>query len=509
MTTRRDFLRISAAGTLATIFPSAGYAVGPTQVPRITFYGSTRQVSGSCHLLETSHGLFVIDCGLFISDVPDPAAENRDLPFDPKEVKAIFLTHAHTDHNGRLPFLYKKGFRGPIYCTDASRDLTEIMLNLSASLGELDEEPLYDQKDASGVLRLLKVIPYNRKFEAEGLTVRYTDAGHILGSAMVELWVDGRKLLFSGDMGPDHSPILCKPTQHYGADAVLVESTYGPSPRSFVSYEEFGKKIATVLERGGSVLIPSFAIHKTQIIIYVLHQLIEDGLLPKDVPIFSDSTTAQKCTAIYDAYAEYHDAQARAFAGKRNTLFYRNRYREGRVADVLKTHNAGPAIYISTSGMLSYAAAPQHLAVMASDPKNAVFIPGYQAPGTTGRELLDGKKRVTLNLDEFVNGERRPNKKEVDIRLEVDRVSGFSSHAVGEQILEWVHHFERVGPVYVVHGDEERSVGLAAKLQEMKVESLAPKRNDTFVVKGDRVKPGEVPKLEKLDKPAAPAVVDK
>lgn len=510
MTTRRDFLRLTAAAPLVGLAAARPvYAAGPTEVPRITFYGSTRQVSGSCHILETGHGMYLVDCGSFISDVPDPDAANRDLPFDPKDVKAVLLTHAHADHTGRLPLLYKKGFRGAVYCTDATRDMTEVMLIQSAKIGaDQEEEPIFDEKDAKGLLGLIKVVPYNQKFEVGKMTVRYTDAGHILGSAMAEVWTDNRKILFSGDMGPDTTPILCSPAQHYGADAVLVESTYGPVPRPQISYGDVGLKVAEVIKRGGSVLFPSFALHKTQLLVHILNKMMLDGTIPK-TPIISDSSTAQKFTKIYEAYTEYHDAEAREFVKKKGTLFYHPQYREMRVADSLKTHaGKSPAIYISTSGMITHAAAPRHLYEMAKDEKNAVLIPGYQAPKTVGRKLLDGEKEFKITLEDFTNGKLTTEEKDLVVKLEVAKVSGFSSHAPGQQILEWVNKFDRVGPVYVVHGDESNAVGLSDKMKEMKVESEAPKKNQTFVVKADRVKAGDVPKCE-APKKNEPAPVDK
>ena len=510
MTTRRDFLRLAAAAPLVGLASRPVYAVGPTEVPRITFYGSTRQVSGSCHILETGDGVYLVDCGSFISDVPDPDAANRDFPFEPKDIKGLLLTHAHADHTGRLPLLYKKGFRGAVYCTDATRDMTEVSLVQSAQIGaDQEEEPLFDLKDARGVLGLIKVVPYNQKFDVGKMTVRYTDAGHILGSAMAEVWTDGRKILFSGDMGPDSTPILCSPAQHYGADAVLVESTYGPVPRPQISYGDVGLKVAEVLKRGGSVLFPSFALHKTQLLVYILNKMMLEGTVPR-APIISDSSSSQKFTKIYEAYTEYHDPEARDFARKRGSLFYLPNYREMKVTDSLKSH-AGktPAIYISTSGMITHAAAPKHLYEMAKDEKNAVLIPGYQAPKTVGRRLLDGEKAFKITLEDFTNGKLTKEEKDLDVKLEVAKVSGFSSHAPGQQILEWVNKFDRVGPVYVVHGDESNAVGLSDKMKEMKVESEAPKKHQTFVVKGDRVKAGDVPKCEAPKKNVNPAPVDK
>jgi glyoxylase-like metal-dependent hydrolase (beta-lactamase superfamily II) len=229
-----------------------------TRKPRLTFCGATRQVSGSCHLLKTSAGLFLIDCGLFFTDVEDQRARNEQFPFEPKDIKAVFLTHAHVDHNGRLPLLYKRGFRGPVYCTDATRDINEVMLDMSLGIGEGREDipPLYDRRDLDGLLDAVEAVPYNPKLDRHGLTFRLTDAGHVLGSAMFEVWADGVKFLFSGDTGPDHTPVLCRPTQHREADVILVESTYGFTPREQVNYEDFGRQ-AMGGGRGGRQRAPT------------------------------------------------------------------------------------------------------------------------------------------------------------------------------------------------------------------------------------------------------------
>lgn len=462
--------------------------------PKLTFYGSTQQVSGSCHLLETSRGLVVVDCGLFYGDIDDHEQENQELPFDPRDVKAFFLTHAHVDHNGRLPMLVDRGLKCPIYCTDATRDISRVMMNMSASFEAEEENPLFDERAVTATAKLMKIVPYNKIVEGEFAQFRYTDAGHILGSAMVEMWVDDRKILFGGDMGPDTAPILCRPTQHFGADAVLVESTYGPVPRANIDYEEFGRRIAKVINRGGSVLIPSFAVHKTQTLIYVLHRLISDGILSADVPIFSDSSTAQRVTRIYDAYREYYEPEARRF---QDSIFYQGRYHEGRGVDVLSTHGHGPAIYISTSGMLDHAQAPKHLYHMAADPKNAVFVVGYQAPGSVGSKLLLAPEEMEVPWEERGADGFETEMRTTKVKLEVDRVSGFSSHAKGEQILEWLSKFEELGRVFVVHGDKEQSTGMAAKASEMGLNAVAPKRNDSFVIESERVRPGEVPQLNR------------
>ena len=284
---------------------------------------------------------------------------------------------------------------------------------------------------------------------------------------------------------------------------MLVESTYGAAARTEISYEKFGKQIQAVIDRGGDVLIPTFAIHKSQLLIFTIQRLKEEGVIAKEIPIYCDSTTVHQGNLIYDAYPEYHDQQVREFAQRHGTLFYFGKYREGKVRDYINAHGKTPSIYISTSGMLAYAASPRHLHKMAGDSRNALFIPGYQAPETVGRQLLDGKTTVKLV---FEDGNTREVNTKID--LQVERVSGFSSHATGQQILEWVSNFNQIGPVYVVHGDEERATGLAEKLVAMKVAGKAPKRNETFTVKGERVKPGAVPKLSPPKAPPAPVAVD-
>lgn len=504
---RRRFFKAAVACSLVPGLPCSWVPAAPTyDFPRITFYGAARQVSGSCHLLETTKGLYLVDCGRFISSDQESDGENRDFPFDPREVKAVFLTHAHADHHGRLPLLYRMGFRGKIYCTDATRDLCSLTLS-SGPVDQDADQALFSRADVQGTLRLIEAVPYNQQLPIDDLVVRYTDAGHILGSAMIECWVDGRKILFGGDIGPDDTPILHPPAQHFHADALLVESTYGPVRRSFPDESEFARRVSQVIEQGGSVLIPVFAVHKSQLVIHAIHRLVESGLLSDQVPIYSDSGTVHRANRIYDAYQEYHDEQAVKFAQKHGSLFYLGKYREGRTEDFLTAHGGTPSIFVATSGMLAFAASPRHLAAMAGDPKNALLIPGYQAPGTVGRQLLDGQRDVSLTLQEFIDGRRQTREASVRVKMSVDRISGFSSHASGEQILQWVSRFESLGDVYTVHGDPENAISMADALTDMGLSAQAPERNESFTIKSAGIKPGPVPSLPE-SRSWTPASVD-
>ncbi|QDT14041.1 MBL fold metallo-hydrolase [Alienimonas californiensis] len=494
MSNRRQFLAAASAAGLAAL--SAGVPADATvrrrRNPSLTFYGAVGRVSGSCHLLETSRGLYLIDCGLFMSDTPD-RDENASFPFDPKEVRAVFLTHAHADHNGRLPLLVKQGFGGPIYCTDATRDLNRATLRSSLTVGEGEGRSLYGRRDQQKSFELVEVVPYNRRLSKSGVDCRYTDAGHILGSAMIEIWADGRKILFSGDMGPDGAPLLCDPTQHRDADAVLFESTYGAVRGAAANYEAFGRRVRAVLDRGGSLLLPTFALHKTQTLIHLFHGLREDGVIPRDVPVFCDSPSAQQATAIYDAFPQYLDPAAKAArAARGGTLFYRPGFYEARDDDTLLTHGNGPAIYLSTSGMLDHAAAPKHLSRLAEDPRNAVFLIGYQAPGSVGHRVRSGESPMRLPIEERFG----PTRYDVrELKLEVDTLSGFSSHAKGQQILNWLGGFDSVGPAYVVHGDPDRAAEMAAGATAMGVQAHAPREGQSFEVTGERFAPGPAPTL--------------
>jgi metallo-beta-lactamase family protein len=485
------------AGAVTVGFLGGGFLFG-LRPPRVTFCGAAQRVSGSCHLLETSRGLFLVDCGLFFPGEGDDTEDlNQTFPyFSPRDIKAVFLTHAHIDHNGRLPLLYEKGFRGPVYCTGCTRDLSSVMLNMTVGIAEGSEDALrlYGKDAVDGVLGLVQTVPYDTRIERHGLEFEFTEAGHILGSAMVEVWADGRTILFSGDMGNEFAPLLRRPARHREADLVLVESTYGPSPRVPVDFRQFGEKLMRVIAGGGSVLLPAFVLHKTQALIFIINRLKSEGVIDARVPVFSDSSTAKEVTKLYHRYDSYYHEEAKKFGEP----FYRSRYFEVSVAESLNTHGKEPAVYVASSGMLDHAAAPKHLWKMASDPKNAVIVVGWQAPKSLGKRLLatkDGEK-VQVPWEERDKSGMHRELREVAVHLAVKEWKpGFSSHASGQQILEWLQGFDRVGTVCVVHGEPANATGLARKAGEMGLNAEAVKMGESVKVRMQRVRPGPAPVL--------------
>lgn len=465
---------------------------------QITFLGAARTVTGSMHLLEANGHRVLLDCGLFQGRRAETYERNLNFPFDPANIDAVILSHAHIDHSGNIPNLVKQGFKGLIWCTPATRDLCAAMLRDSGHIQEKDAEyvnkrrarrgeppvePLYTLRDATASLSSFISVGYGRPVQVvPGMTVTFLDAGHILGSAMVLIEVEEgntiRRILFSGDVGRQGLAILRDPTPAPPADIVIMESTYGG--RFHESPDEARSTLRRVVHetyrRGGKVIIPAFAVGRTQELVYALHTLTMEQKIPS-LPIFVDSPLAVDVTEIFRLHPECYDAETRAFLDefdRRDPFgFRRLRY----VRDVAESKELNflrePAIIISASGMCEAGRILHHLKNNIEDPANTILFVGFQAENTLGRKLVDGWDRVRIFGEEY------------DVRARIERIDGYSAHADHNELLAWIRPALKEGTprCFLVHGELPSAEALASALREEGVSDVTiPERGDAVTL---------------------------
>ncbi|MDD5582579.1 MAG: MBL fold metallo-hydrolase [Candidatus Marinimicrobia bacterium] len=443
----------------------------------IRFLGATGTVTGSRYVFKHNNKNVLIDCGLF-QGLKELRLRNwAPFPMDVGSLDAIILTHAHIDHTGYLPRLVKQGYLGPIYANSATADLLNIMLMDSAHLQEEDARylnkigatkhkpalPLYDKNDAEKALALVKPVSYGVEFDViPGVRAKLRDAGHILGSSFVNLYWNNeqgerRKVVFSGDLGRPNQPILKDPSTIYHADYLLVESTYGDRLHEDNNPEKILETIINeTIRKGGSVIIPAFAVGRTQELLYLLRELEEQERIPQ-LPVFVDSPLAINATEITLKHIQNQDIDARllhikginAFKTKKTT-FALTREDSQKINSFKK-----PCIIISASGMVTGGRILHHLKYRLPDSKNTVLFIGYQAEGTRGRAMLEGKEKIKIH------GEYIP------VKARIEQISGFSAHADYEEILAWLAGFvEPPKTVFIVHGEPSASTSLAEKIKD-------------------------------------------
>jgi metallo-beta-lactamase family protein len=455
---------------------------------RLTFQGAAREVTGSAHVVRVKDRTILLDCGLFQGRRAEVSAKNRRLPVPVEELDAVVLSHAHIDHAGRLPFLVKQGFRGDIHATAATRDLCEVMLADSAFIQEKDadflarhrksaEEPLYTIRDVSSTLNLMQPQRYHDRFEVvPGVWARFTDAGHILGSASVALeWEEGgqrRRLGFSGDIGRSGLPIIRDPQPLEDLDWVLLESTYGNRDHTSVegAREQLAKVVRDTVARGGRVLIPAFAVGRTQELLYDLHQLVHQGKIPA-VPVVIDSPLATKATEVFRENTTIFDdreSMVRSHNGDRAALFDFELVQFTPEVEDSKAmmRKSGPMIVIAASGMAESGRILHHLAHSASDPRTTILIVGFQAEHTLGRRIVERRPVIK------VYGE------EVPLRAQVEVLTGYSAHADRRELRAWLDAVRATSPrladVFLVHGEREAQDAFAADLTAAGYRTTAP-----------------------------------
>ncbi|MEN9395624.1 MAG: hypothetical protein RLZ81_154 [Pseudomonadota bacterium] len=442
---------------------------------KLTFLGAAREVTGSCYLVETDQCRFLVDCGMVQGGRDAPARNHKPFDFDPRAINFVLLTHAHIDHSGLLPKLALNGFTGPVYATSATADLLAIMLPDSGHIQEMEAEraqrrrrpdalpPIYTVTDAKNCLDQVQPIDYDERFTPHpSVSCCFRDAGHILGSAIIEISVtEGaitRKLVVSGDLGQPGRPILKDPVLIKEADVLLIESTYGDRNHKDLptTLDELAQIVEhTLHKRKGNVIAPAFAVGRTQELIYHLHQLTEQGRL-NHLDIFVDSPMAVAVTRITKKHFELFDAEARRItewhAQKDNlpTLHF--------VADVsesmaLNQIRSG-AIIISASGMCDAGRIKHHLLHNLGRPECSVLITGFQASGTLGRRLVDGEKEVRIFGEDIA------------VRASIHTLGGFSAHADQHALLAWTAGFLKPpGRTFVVHGEAAAASSLAQQLR--------------------------------------------
>jgi metallo-beta-lactamase family protein len=456
-------------------------------------------VTGSCHIVECGEWRVLLDCGLVQGGPREQALNRAPLPVAGAEVDAVVLSHAHIDHSGRLPLLGRDGFAGRIHAHRASVELCEIMLTDSAYLQEKDAElesrkrarkglapvtPLYTRRDVERTMPRFSSLDYGEPVEIlPGIRLRLQDAGHILGSAIVELWLteagETRKLVFSGDLGQEGTPILRDPVRIPAADAVLMESTYGDRlHRSRAdTYREMGEILAAARESGGNVLIPAFAVGRTQELLYVLEQNYFEWELD-DWRICLDSPMAIRATELYARYVALHDEEAKSlWRGGGSRLAGRlELIRTPQQSRALNRVRSG-LIVIAASGMCEGGRIRHHLKNNAWRPACHIVIAGYQARGTIGRRLVDGHAYISLWGED------------IRVAAKVHTVGGFSAHADQRGLLAWYEGFEKQPPVWLVHGEDQARAGLAARLAAQGVRAALPRA-------GDQVDLGKLPSLD-------------
>lgn len=462
----------------------------------ITFFGSAGSVTGSKHLLEADGSRVLLDCGIF-QGLPDVAERNRNFPFPPDSINHVVLSHAHLDHCGMLPLLVKRGFTGSIFATPGTRDIAQYMLADMAQIEEQDaayrqrhhvgapdeRQPLIISEDIAPVMEQFVEVPYQREQKswhkvADNIHLKFYDAGHILGSAITVLKIgrngEEQYLAYTGDMGPGNIPLLRDPeVPKYPITTLLMESTYGSREHEPLeqAIERLAQTIRQVCEQKGKMIVPAFSLGRTQILVYIVHKLVDEGKIPR-FPIYVDSPLALDITEIYRRHPhDYDEETQRDFAGADHLpLAFRNLTYVQTVEESKNLNEMhGPLMIIAASGMMTAGRVVHHLRHSISDERNAIFVTGYQAEGTLGRRLLEGAKRVELYGDWF------------SVKASIELFNEFSAHADRHELQAFAEKLPELKRIMLVHGEPHQADDLRQQLLDAHPswEVLRPSEGDT------------------------------
>ncbi|MBQ0079472.1 MAG: MBL fold metallo-hydrolase [Eubacterium sp.] len=451
---------------------------------KIQFCGASSGVTGSCHLITTPNHKILLDCGQFQGGATQEKLNAEEFPFDPTEIDCMILSHAHIDHCGRIPLLVKRGFTGDIYCTDATADLLEVMLKDSGYIHEKEAEwknkkneragrtlvePLYTYNDALDSLKYVKPVLYDQLIEInDEIKIVFNDAGHILGSAITEIWVteedEVSKIVFSGDIGVMERPILRNPTIIKKADYVIMETTYGNRlhPSNSLNVKELLDIIRMTAKRGGTTVIPSFAVGRTQELIYELNRVYdEESEYQKDfedLMVYIDSPMATTATEVFKKNAQVFDEETKDYITHGdNPLDFKNlQFTRSSQESMMLNANHKPKVIISASGMCEAGRIRHHLKHNLWDARNSIIFVGYQAEGTLGRMLVEGAKEVTLFNET------------IECNAEIHNLEGFSGHADRDGLIDWLKGFEQQPKqIFLVHGEMDAKEAFAQTVKEV------------------------------------------
>lgn len=465
---------------------------------KIQFCGATTGVTGSCHLITAGDYRILLDCGQFQGGKAQDELNREPFPFDAADVDFMVLSHAHIDHCGRIPLLVKRGFSGPIYCTDATADLLDIMLKDSAYIhekeaewhnrkneraGRPEVEPLYTVQDAEVALKQVKPVLYDQLVELnDKIRIVFNDAGHILGSAITEIWVTENdsvsKIVFSGDLGVMDRPILRNPTKIKKADYAIMETTYGNRlhPENIMDVHKLMNIIRDTAQRGGNTIIPSFAVGRTQELIYELNRVIDnDSEYRKafeNLMVYVDSPMARNATEAFKKNAQVFDEETKDYISRGdNPLDFKNlKFTKSSEESQWLNINHDPKVIISASGMCEAGRIRHHLKHNLWNEKNSIIFVGYQAEGTLGKMLVEGATEVTLF------GEK------IQVKAHIHNLEGFSGHADRDGLLDWLHGFQKLPKkLFLVHGEPQAKIDFAQTVeQELGIEPVVVNANAEF-----------------------------
>ncbi|MGB7054050.1 MAG: MBL fold metallo-hydrolase [bacterium] len=441
----------------------------------ITFVGAARTVTGSLHLFEYKKQKFLLECGMFQGHREEAERINSTFPFKPKDIKAVILSHAHIDHSGNLPNLVRRGFTGSIFCTSATKDIASLLLLDSAKIqqydfeylnkkraekGLLPKEPLYTMADAENTIKHLATVEYNQTFEPiPGVRITLLDAGHILGSSVILIEAEGKRILFSGDLGRKGMPIIKDPAKVENIDYMILESTYGG--RQHESFEDMQGELGGLIEEGkkkhSKIIIPAFAVERTQLLATMLKNLYDEGVL-KDIQVYIDSPLASNVTDVFRKHPECFDEETFKIFTEGDPFNFPNLHY---VADTDESKSlndkSGPMIIMSASGMCEGGRVTHHLIHTIGNENNMIILTGFQARGTLGRKILERAPKIYIFNDEF------------DLRAKTHFIGGLSAHADGDDLLQYVKDSGdgRLKKVYLVHGEIEEAQALQQKIKEL------------------------------------------